>query len=660
MVKKHPQQHARSTYRRPSTKSQTNFAKALWTDIKKTAHTLYRWVQNLRPTQIVFAHDLAMMALASLASLMLINPEHFSLIGVWFFLRYTTVYTLVTIAVFVWMRPNQHAWRYFSAIDVMRIILSVFYVNSLFFVLQIKLLELPGSATRVSLVTFLLSFTFLVVPRFVVYMFHTNWFSRAFLPARKNALRALIIGATDVAESYLRQLSKNHKHTFTIVGIIDDNRFRESQALHGVDIIGTLSELPAILGNFQRQNKPISTLLIANEDLLGAAIRPLRTLQETHEVELLRLSPANEMTRPLQENADPTAISCDEFRTDVNLPTNLKPLHDHLANKNILIVGANHMLIPHVCERFSHMNIARLSVINFARSEHPDLDLTFSLTPENIQTKMYVDDLSSKTNLTNILATEKPDIVILAPEFGSQKAVGTNPAQSFNLSITPMMLALDVLANTPNTSTFLLSSSHACNSETSLGAQQYFLEHIYLSHNPDNGLIARLPQILEDPQNIPNRALKQALSHAPILLEHPKRKCFFQSKNNATLFILNAIQAHVTESRALIITPDLNTPVNVCDKLAEVLTKMNVQKDYEKHIRFSQTGSAKNLDETFIHVGEQALTSKHQGLRALKPTPESTTNSSKLRARLPILVKNARASNDFEVEKTIRKLIGTH
>ncbi|USO01134.1 MAG: hypothetical protein H6849_03460 [Alphaproteobacteria bacterium] len=622
-------------------------------DIYKTLATFRVWQKSLRPTQIVFVHDVGMMALASLGPLGLINPEHFSLIGVWFIMRYACVYGLVSIAVFIWLRPNRHSWKYLSSIDIMRVILSIFYVNALFFILQAKLLSLPDSAIRISLLTSIISFVFLALPRFLYYAFHKNWLLPRFFRNEKKVLRALVIGATDDAERYLRHTSKYHQSPYEIVGILDDTSHKRGQSIHGISVIGAFSDLQHILRHYQRRNKPINTLLIADISMYGPAVRPLVALQEIFAIDLLRITGVNEMTKSFSEKISPRPLLLENFRTDAKLPASLTFLQKKLKDKSVMIIGANHGISPSLWRAFVTMEVSRLSVINYTRHENPDLQSAITQSPSHVHIKTYMNDLSSKTTLTRILKEELPDFIIVAAEFVSEKNIETQPAQSFHFNISPLILARDCIQKIATPHTVLLSSIQSpSTNESSADLQWQLLEQSYMASLNKTCTILRLPPILEDPYGVPATIINNAMDNQPIFLDKPDTKSYFQSQKNAATFVLNGLQVYLQKRQPLIISPVFEAPVNICEAVHKTLNALGIHPDFDQRIHYATHQIAPSNTKVVQKHTEKSLASTHQGLRLFTPHNSSIT----IHSGLSLLVKNAREGNDFAVEKYLRSM----
>ena len=63
----------------------------------------------------------------------------------------------------------------------------------------------------------------------------------------KNAKKLLIIGAGDCGEKIFREIHNNSVLPYQIVGFLDDNRNKIGRKIHGVPVLGRISEIAAAI-----------------------------------------------------------------------------------------------------------------------------------------------------------------------------------------------------------------------------------------------------------------------------------------------------------------------------------------------------------------------------------------------------------------------------
>src|SRR5207302_11012332 len=77
--------------------------------------------------------------------------------------------------------------------------------------------------------------------------------------------RVLIVGAGAAAEILIRELPQ---HGYTAVGCVDDDPLKQGVKVHGVSVLGTIEQVPAVASSYQ-----IDELMIAMPSDAGARMR---------------------------------------------------------------------------------------------------------------------------------------------------------------------------------------------------------------------------------------------------------------------------------------------------------------------------------------------------------------------------------------------------
>ena len=72
----------------------------------------------------------------------------------------------------------------------------------------------------------------------------------------------LLVGAGDEADLFMRAVSANPQSPFHVVGIVGENDKRVGRSIHGVDVLGTVAELPELVAEIRARGKAPSRLVL--------------------------------------------------------------------------------------------------------------------------------------------------------------------------------------------------------------------------------------------------------------------------------------------------------------------------------------------------------------------------------------------------------------
>jgi FlaA1/EpsC-like NDP-sugar epimerase len=106
-------------------------------------------------------------------------------------------------------------------------------------------LVVPGMPRSALGIDWLLSLVLIGGSRFALRVLTEQW-----SPQRKGSTRrTLIVGAGDAGALVVRELQRTGSLNLTPVGLLDDDSTKQNQEIHGVPVIGYISDLPEVLEN---------------------------------------------------------------------------------------------------------------------------------------------------------------------------------------------------------------------------------------------------------------------------------------------------------------------------------------------------------------------------------------------------------------------------
>ena len=91
-----------------------------------------------------------------------------------------------------------------------------------------------------------------------------------------NATPALLVGAGDGAELFVRAVRNDANPKYEVIGAIDDKGSRVGRTIHGVPVLAELSDLHSVLETLERRNRrPARIILTKTREMLdGELVRP--------------------------------------------------------------------------------------------------------------------------------------------------------------------------------------------------------------------------------------------------------------------------------------------------------------------------------------------------------------------------------------------------
>ena len=150
----------------------------------------------------------------------------------------------VKITVFWMFGLYRGQWRFVSMGDVWNIVKAVSISTGIIMGILLFAYRFQGFSRIVFIHDAMLSLLLIGGVRFISRHFHEYFIMHA---EKRHTTPILIFGAGDGGDLFLRELRKRKGHDFLPIGFIDDDPAKKGQIIHGVKVLGSRVELPAIL-----------------------------------------------------------------------------------------------------------------------------------------------------------------------------------------------------------------------------------------------------------------------------------------------------------------------------------------------------------------------------------------------------------------------------
>ena len=286
---------------------------------------------------LTLAHDIFIVILSLQISLFLRLGDEISNVSTAVIALNTFFYVLFGISIFLGSRIYRGMWRYASLGDVVSISLSVTYITLLYVPIAFVLpqeFSLPRSTPFIN--WFVLT-AFLGAPRLFYRLYRQ--YRKAPTTGTHKTKSALIVGSGIKRNFLLEKFCVKIDDTYHLLGIIGYKDAHKGQKIHNVNVIGMVSEIPKLIEDFRKKNKPVDMLIVADENLQGKELKSLLNLADSLGLSLTRLPHISEITAPAAKpRVKPIAIEDLLGRPQASLDR--KSMQAMIKGKRILVTGA--------------------------------------------------------------------------------------------------------------------------------------------------------------------------------------------------------------------------------------------------------------------------------------------------------------------------------
>ena len=352
------------------------------------------------------------------------------------------------------------------------------------------------------------------------------------------ARRVLIVGAGDAGAMVVKELQKNPQLNLTPVGFLDDNPSKQQQQIHGVPIVGAISDLARVLDR-----------LHVNEVIIAIPSAPGKVVRTVADVARLKGIPFRTMPGIYELLGGQVSVS--RLR-EVNISDLLRRQSTHieddkvgssLSGKTVLVTGAGGSIGRELCRQIGRW--APEELIMLGHGENSIFDALFEMKEAfpSLSIHPVIADLRDRPRLQNIFAHHLPDVVyhtaahkhVSLMEANADEAVTNNILGTKNLVEISVEFGVERLV--------MISTDKAIRPVNVMGATKRVAEMIVLDAGRRSGKafsVVRFGNVLGSRGSVVPIFNRQIARGGPLTITHPDMKRYFMTIPEAVYLVLQA------------------------------------------------------------------------------------------------------------------------
>lgn len=518
-------------------------------------------------------------------------------------------------------------WRFVGVRDAFNIAKAVL-VGSLLFALTLRYgFNVSSFPRSIFFIEAILTAGFLIVIRLV-----TRALAEAAHHTLKTSKRVVLIGAGFAAEMIIRETARS-KDEYTVVACVDDDRSKTGIKLHGIQVFGTVDQLPAVL-----RNHPADEALIAVPSATGAQMRRFVEICESAKIAF--------KTVPAMKEIIAGRISINQVR-DVNLEDllgrepvkfDLQPVQDQIQGRTVMVTGAAGSIGSELCRQILEYRPARLVCLDHNENGLFYLQLILAHAHKDSPLAWCVADVGDDECMRRLLFAHQPQIIFHAAAHKHVPMMESNVQEAITNNIFALLSLLNVAEQAGCRHFVLISSDKAVNPTNVMGATKRTCELI-LAARPANGMrcvAVRFGNVLGSSGSVVPVLTEQIRTNKALTITHPDVKRFFLTTREAVALVL---QAFAIGAHGDILVLDMGTPIRILD-LARSLIRLCGKTEDSVPIQYTGLRDGEKLEEELFYSTEHVFSTSCEKIKrtrgATKSWPELWRQLEELKIGLPV------------------------
>ena len=503
-----------------------------------------------------------------------------------------TVALLVKVPTYYFFGLYRRLWIYASTHELRLITAAVTAASVITSAVMLALigagLVLPGMPRSALGIDWLLSLVLIGGSRFALRILTEQWSP----PRKSSARRALIVGAGDAGALVVRELQRSSQLNLVPMGLLDDDRAKQHQEIHGVPVIGYIADLPEVLAQ-----KTVDEVVFAIPSAPGRVVRlvndacrlkgiPSRTMPGIYELIGGRVSVSRlrevDITDLLRR--EPTQV--DEAMIGAVL-----------TGKCVLVTGAGGSIGQEVCRQIARWKPAALAMLGHGENSIFEAVLELRDTFPELRLSPIIADVKDRQRMDEVLASHGIQVIFHAAAHKHVPLMQANVSEAVENNIFGTENVVEAALQAGVERLVLLSTDKAIRPANVYGATKRIAEMIVLDAARRSAAaftVVRFGNVLGSRGSVIPLFKRQIAAGGPVQITHPDMERYFMTIPEAVHLVLQAASmGHGGEAFLL----DMGEQVRIVDLAEDLIRLSGLEPGRDIEIEFTGVRPGEKLRE---------------------------------------------------------------
>jgi O-antigen biosynthesis protein WbqV len=582
-----------------------------------------------------FLHDVAVAALSFWLALYLRVSGDFSVLSLGDAIVASLLFTLTCGVVFWANGLYRSIWAFASLRDLMEILRSATTAVAVFLALAFLTIRLEGVPRTVPFMAWFIMLAGLGGSRMLFRILRERRLSALWERSGAGRVNVLLIGAGDEADIFMRSISANPQAAYHVVGIVGENAKRVGRSIHGVNVLGTIDQLPSIVATLREQmkaptrliltravtrfNSGLVTQILEQATALGLSLSRLPALTDVR----------NDVASTLTMRDQPLALEDLLGRPETKL--NRSDIRELVKDKRVLVTGAGGTIGSELVRQIAALDPKHLTLVEFSEYNLYKIDMEVRETFPYQSLSSLIGDVRDPTRISQVFTDEKPELVFHAAAIKHVPIAEENIRETILTNVMGTSIVADCAQRCECAAMVLISTDKAVYPSSVMGATkrlaEMYCQALDLSSNATRFITVRFGNVLGSTGSVVPRFQEQLAKGGPLTVTHPDITRYFMTVREAVELVMqaSALGTRPGDQRGKVLVLDMGEPVKIADLARQMIRLAGLRPDEDIRITYTGLRPGEKLHEELFADAEELIPSAADGVQLAKATTVELT-----------------------------------
>jgi FlaA1/EpsC-like NDP-sugar epimerase len=355
-------------------------------------------------------------------------------------------------------------------------------------------------------------------------------------PPSRKARNVLVIGAGNAGALMVREMQKNPQLGLRPVGYLDDDLAKQRHQIHGVSVVGKLTDLGRAL-----DHRPVAEVIMAIPSAGGKVVRQV--------TDICRLKGVPFRTMPGLFELLGGKVSVNHLR-EVEIADLLRRepalIQDQLvgatlSGKRVLVTGAGGSIGREICHQIARWGPQMLILLGHGENSIFEAMLELREDFPTLPIQLVIADIRDKPRIQSVFTDFRPQVVFHAAAHKHVPLMESNIEDAISNNIIGTKNIVKVASAISTERLVLISTDKAVRPANIMGATKRIAEMVVLeaAHRTGHAYsVVRFGNVLGSRGSVVPLFKRQIAHGGPVTITHPDMKRYFMTIPEAVHLVL--------------------------------------------------------------------------------------------------------------------------
>lgn len=442
----------------------------------------------------------------------------------------------------------------------------------------------------------------------------------------------LLVGAGEGADLLLSALATERRPPFLVAGLLSLGSAQTGRRIHGVPILGQVSEAAQILTRLDDQNTLPDALVLTDPGMDGTTLDALMHDAEAMGLRVLRAPRPTELADGPATRLDLRPVVIEDLLNRRQRPLDRDAIARLVRGKRVLVTGAGGTIGSELVRQVAALDPAFLVLLD--NGEYAlwqiEQELGGTLTGRR---QTVIADIRDAARIRTVMEQARPDLVFHAAALKHVPMVEHNPTEGLLTNIAGTRNVADAARAVGAAAMVLISTDKAVNPTSVMGAAKRMAEMYCQAldiaartslRQDQPGMrcvTVRFGNVLGSTGSVVPVFQRQLAAGGPLTVTHPDMERYFMTVREAVGLVLQAsvvgCDRDVDDGGIFVL--DMGEPVKIVDLARQMIRLAGLRPDEDVRIEFTGLRPGEKLFEEIFHGREPPLPTDFPGLLMATP-----------------------------------------